>query len=110
MVKALKALYHRIRTSATMSSAWPAFKTIVVAVNRRQFPWMRWMEFRRALAPAAIPRVLHGAQQTHWRCNVSCCDGSVHFISDGINICVWRALCSAAGGANAGETSASGAF
>jgi hypothetical protein len=42
--------------------------------------------------------------------NASCCDGSVHFVSDGINILVWRALCSAAGGSNAGESSASGAF
>ena len=42
--------------------------------------------------------------------NVSCCDGSVHFVNDGINIVVWCALCSAAGGSNPGESSASSAF
>jgi prepilin-type N-terminal cleavage/methylation domain-containing protein/prepilin-type processing-associated H-X9-DG protein len=42
--------------------------------------------------------------------NVSCCDGSVHFVSDGVNILVWRALCSAEGGSNAGESSTSSAF
>jgi prepilin-type N-terminal cleavage/methylation domain-containing protein len=42
--------------------------------------------------------------------NVSCCDGSVHFIQDGINILIWRALSTAAGGSNAGESSAASAF
>lgn len=42
--------------------------------------------------------------------NIACCDASVHFLADGINIVVWRALSSAAGGSNAGEASAGSAF
>jgi prepilin-type N-terminal cleavage/methylation domain-containing protein len=38
--------------------------------------------------------------------NVSCCDGSTHFVGDTIDIQVWRAVCSAEGG----EGSASNAF
>jgi prepilin-type N-terminal cleavage/methylation domain-containing protein len=38
--------------------------------------------------------------------NASCCDGSVHFVADSIDILVWRAVCSAAGS----ETIADKAF
>ena len=40
---------------------------------------------------------------------VACCDGSVHFVRDGIDI-VTCALTTAAGGTNTGETSAGNAF
>jgi prepilin-type N-terminal cleavage/methylation domain-containing protein len=42
--------------------------------------------------------------------NVSCCDTSTHFVANGVDIWVWRALTSAAGGPNKGEASASSAF
>jgi prepilin-type N-terminal cleavage/methylation domain-containing protein len=35
--------------------------------------------------------------------NTSCCDGSVHFVGDSIDINVWRAFCSAEGGESIAE-------
>jgi type II secretory pathway pseudopilin PulG len=53
----------------------------------------------------------YGARSKHrGGVNVSCCDASVHFVQDGIDLTVWRALSSAAGGSNPGESSASSAF
>src|SRR5436190_797993 len=32
--------------------------------------------------------------------NVSCCDASIHFVSDAVDLAIWRALSTAAGGEN----------
>jgi hypothetical protein len=56
--------------------------------------------------PAILAQFFAARSKHRGGVNASCCDGSVHFVADSIEINVWRAVCSAAGS----ETVAESAF